>query len=84
MKVGNSELYSFEDGTYTFGDMYPFLDVYQGDLNIYDIDTGDLLYRSTTDGNIPSEYGDCEVSDCQIDDNAVVFYITYSFHEIEE
>jgi len=84
MRIGDSELYNFEDDAYTFGDMDPFLAIYKGSINIYDIDTGELLYRSATDGNVPSDYEDCEVSDCQIDGDAIAFYITYSFHEVEE
>lgn len=74
----------YEGDVFVFNDLCPFLAVYNGPLNIYDIDTGSLLYRSTTDGNVPGEYVDCEVSHTCIEGGALAVYIAYSFHAIDD
>lgn len=72
-------------GEFVFSDFYDFLSRYSGPLKLVDRETGELLYRSNTDGaELPSDYADCEVGISYIKDGALVIEVNYTFHEIQE
>lgn len=70
--------------TVLFSDLYPFLSKFWGSIKIYDTDTGSLLFKVPTDGELPTDFDDCEVAECYRGQTDLIIEIVYSFHEIQK